>query len=311
MPRGQRSGLAARSCALPDCPTTFAPIQARRLQTALISCALADARTEGRVPTLDGWPLDSLRRALRALRRRGGLGRWADAVLVSMSDLGLLRLVVSERERRPQAVGSRGLDPNQAEEQIARVLPLASKWRHHTWLLALSLSGLTLWIAGQALAHAGGHGLFPQAGILLAVLLCSLFLVVWQYCWPPPKSTEDYDLFASHGTGVVFAFLGIIVICLVVPRLTGVGSPFELRAGPLTDQEWVEGFWTAVAVFIAPFTTSLLAPSAIARWRGANLLFPTAVELRLQRLVLIGAGVAACLALGWLTGFLARLVTPS
>lgn len=27
MPRGQRSGLAARSCALPDCPSTFTPIQ--------------------------------------------------------------------------------------------------------------------------------------------------------------------------------------------------------------------------------------------------------------------------------------------
>ena len=59
------------------------------------------------------------------------------------------------------------------------------------------------------------------------------------------------------------------------------------------------------------FITDFLVPEFIARWRGANLLFPTAWELRRQRLLLVPGAIVLCLLLGWLTAVLARLMLPA
>jgi hypothetical protein len=292
-----------------------APFQARRLEVALIAHSLAEAGRGGRLPGLERWPLATVRRTLGALVRRG-LVPWHGAVLASMSDRLLLRLTVSYRPRSHRGEAARLPDLAAAEGQIARALPLPSKRRHFLWVLGLSLLGLATWAAAFGLACLAEQSPLPKGSVLLAALVGCLVLAVLQH-WGffRPGEGEDNGEFFAHAVLSFFALcLSACGVFLIEWLLFG--APLDWGSGPrggagLTREEGQFLLWFGLCVTVALLIANLLAPEVIARWRGANLLFPTGRQLRRQRLFLVPAAIALCLLLGWLTALLARWVTPA
>jgi hypothetical protein len=175
-------------------------------------------------------------------------------------------------------------------------------------VLALGLLGVALWSAPLWMAGTAGHDPPGQGAALLAALLGCLFLAVRQQRWSPSATSDDegvHGFLYRYVSAAGLFMIGVVVLSADRERR---GLPWDAQ-GLLNEPEY--WFWFVAILVYVPVLTDLLPPEVIARWRGANLLFPTRRRLWLQRLLLVPAGVAVCLLLGWLTAFLARLVVPA
>ncbi len=231
--------------------------QAARIASALLAAHVVQTGCVGR-GAYDPYLANFIGPVLPRLIRQGVVWDRLSAVLKTMGDRKFLDAAISAGQMvRPNRAIRR---PRKEchERQILSTLPLPL-WESLGLTAVLSLLGSLLWLATlvavgpqEILTYLQAYGGWP-------VPVFCIFLVIVQHVF-----RKGIPLILT----TVLAFVGLPALFSLVARSAGL----------------TVAIWTLDIVLVCFFLTNVLIPEFIAHWRGANLLYPTARQLRAQRI---------------------------
>jgi hypothetical protein len=228
-------------------------------------------------------PIGTARALLLRLLRQRLLGDRCRAVLALMGDRRLLSEAIDVGQTQWRATSVRSLSLHDHEEQLRRVLPFAPAWGSFALTAILGLIGTTLWLVALRWMAPIETAMGAWHREVVCLLPLCVLLTALQY--------------SLRWLGALKMLGAVVSVLLYALYLWSVGK----------EGTWGSHLcWAATVILTVMTITNFLVPELLARLRGANLLYPTAHQLWLQRLLWPALTAGACLLLAPLTVALAR-----
>lgn len=234
-----------------------------------------------------------------------------------MGQRQLLNAVKDLRLRAHHGERTAAPDSREDEGRLCRVLPLASARHRFGAVVLLSLCGMLLSLTCYwSMRPSVPLEWVLRYGVLGTLIICPYLALVPHF----PIVAFRKDILADPLPVIIMRAYVLVTVPLCALALIVYANMhgFASVTAPNGSIYYRGNEWPAPAPLVLGvlllwplFITDFLVPEFIARWRGANLLFPTAWELRRQRLLLVPGAIVLCLLLGWLTAVLARLMLPA